>query len=217
MTKLLIVDDHKMFLDGLTSILTKTNEFEIFGAVNATKALELLKTQAFHLAILDIEMPESDFNGVDLTKYIAKNHSETKVLIVSMNKSAVAVGELITAGANGYIIKDSGHEILLQAIHVIREGGEYWDPKILQLLIDAKRSQDGSPQQTPTETTEVVLTNREKDVLAQLALGLSSKEIANQLNIGTSTVDTHRKNLIAKFGAKNSTDVVMKAKDIGLL
>lgn len=217
MTKILIVDDHKMFLEGLQSMLEKDGVFEITLANNAAKVLQAFDEQSFDLVIMDIEMPDSRLNGIELTRKLLERQPELAVLVVSMNKKSVAtVEELIEVGARGYVIKDSGYKELSTAIKQLVKGEEHWDAKILQLLVNARRKKGSIKKEAPVQK-DVVLTSREKDVLKHLALGLSSKEIAEQLYIGTSTVDTHRKNLIAKFGAKNSTEVVVKARQQGLM
>lgn len=216
MARILIVDDHQMFLDGLQSMLEKEGGYEITQANNAAKVLQAFDEQTFDIVIMDIEMPDSKLNGIQLTHKLLEKLPDLSVLIVSMNKKSVAtVEELIEVGAKGYVIKDSGYNELSTAIKKLAKGEEHWDPKILQLLVDVKRGP--IKKERPSKAKEVILTSREKDVLKHLERGLSSKEIAEELFIGTSTVDTHRKNLIAKFGAKNSTEVVVKARQQGII
>jgi len=216
MTNILIVDDHRMFSDGLSSILTKHHQYTVSCAVNASQALDFLYEKHFDIVLMDVQMPGSKMNGIELTDRIRIEFPDVRVLIVSMNKSAHTVDELVKVGAKGYIIKDSGYETLLLAIKAMEAGKDFWDPKILQLLIEQKR--EGLITEKPKEQRLTIeLTAREKDVLKCLAEGLSSKQIGVRLFIGASTVDTHRKNMISKFGAKNTTEVVMKAKEFGLL
>ena len=217
MPKILVVDDHRMFLDGVQSILEKDSSLSVSCVVDAAQALEKLNEECFDLVLIDIEMPKSALNGVELTIRLSRDYSELPILIVSMNKSAQTVDDLIKAGASGYIIKDSGRQTLQDAIKALLTGGEFWDPEILQLLIAQKKNDILASNKEVIASIQIELTSREKDVLKWLALGLSSKQIAEKLFIGTSTVDTHRKNMIAKFSAQNSTEVVMKAKEMGLI
>lgn len=216
MTRLIIVDDHQMFLDGLVSVFSKEEDLEVYTANTDLRALELLKEKSFDLAILDIELKGSNLTGVDLTGILRSKYPNTRILILSMFKTAALVEEMIAAGAHGYLPKDSGSEDLTRAVNALKSGQEYWDKELFQLIIDKKRK-DAQAENRPVKKSDVVLTTREQDVLKWLAEGMSSKEIAAKLFIGTSTVDTHRKNMIAKFCAKNSTDVVVKAKEFGLL
>ena len=217
MTNLLIVDDHQMFLEGLQSMLEKEGGFDISLANNAAQVFEAFKAKNFHIVIMDIQMPDSTLNGIELTKKLVEENPDLSVLIVSMNKDSVAnVEELIAVGARGYVIKDSGYKELYLAIKRLEKGEEHWDPQVLQLLVDIRRNKSDKKEGT-AKMVDIILTNREKDVLKHLILGMSSKEIAESLYIGTSTVDTHRKNLLAKFGAKNTTEVVVKAQQMGLI
>lgn len=216
MIKILIVDDHRMFADGLRSILEGSGEYSIECAGNSTQALDLIYKQSFQIAIMDIQMPGSQMNGAELTTFLHKEFPEIRVLIVSMNKSTQLVDELVKAGAMGYVIKDSNHDILLDAIKALQNGRKYWDRKLMDIFMEEKRI-DAQNEETSISEPEIVLTRREKDVLSCLAEGLSSKTIGERLFIGSSTVDTHRKNLISKFSAKNSTEVVTKAKDLGII
>lgn len=217
MKHILLVDDHKMFADGLISILEKQGNFDIIHAKNAAEALDCVNRKVIDLAIVDIQMPDSSMNGIELTKQLLTDFHDLKILVVSMDKSAQTIDALITAGAHGYLVKDSGYETLLTAIKTLELGEEFWDPQMLKLLVEARRANTYGKPERSAQMDVVVLTKREKEVLTLLAEGLTSKEMAGELSVETSTIDTHRKNLIAKFGAKNSTDVVMKAKEQGLL
>lgn len=216
MNNILVVDDHKLFAAGMRSIIEQEFQVPVLSAVNATETLQILRTQSVDLVLMDIQMPDSNMNGIELTRVIKADHRETKVLVVSMDKSMETIDAVINAKANGYLVKDSGDETLLDAVKTIQSGKDFWDKGVFELLLEA-RKQRNETKAHPKSVPEIVLTKREIEVLEQLAMGLSSKEIAHVLCIGTSTVDTHRKNLIAKFGAKNSTEVVIKAKDMGLL
>ena len=216
MSNLIIVDDHGMFVDGMKSLLTTTDFFDtISTASTVQQAMETIEKGGVDLAIVDIEITGSDINGIEFTKLLKKSYPQIKVMIVSMYKTAQVLDQIMEAGADGYLAKDCRATDLKQALKSLLSGGEFWDQSIFQIMIEQKKKDALS--RTTKVAPQMSMTDREMDVLKLLAQGYSSKQIGQELNIGTSTVDTHRKNMIAKFDAKNTMEVASMAKDLGMI
>lgn len=206
--RILIADDHKMMLDGLRSLLSGENNISIVGqALNGLEVMDILAAQAVDIAVLDISMPEMD--GYDTVLKMAKLYPATKVIILSLHKDEKYIGKLLNSGVAGYIIKERGSEELVKAINIVAGGKDYFDSEVKEIGIRALKNTGAGPEK------EIKLTTREKEVLHLIAEGLGSKDIGKQLFIAESTVETHRKNLLAKLGIANSKMLMKHAIDKG--
>jgi DNA-binding NarL/FixJ family response regulator len=210
MIKVLIADDHQIVVDGLVALLKAQDNIEIVATANNGKeAIAYISQNPVDIAVLDINMPE--MNGEETTAFIAASFPDTKVLILSMYDSDEYIGGLRDAGCSGYILKDKGQEELVKAILRIYDGEYYFGDKVLQRLIDIKRN----PKKTIT-AIPVTLTSREKDVLKLIARGLTASQIAKELCIEETTVNTHSRNMRSKLGLKNVNGLVRHAIENGL-
>ena len=200
MIKVLLVDDHQIVLDGLSSILDKVDGIQVMGtALNAQVALGFLGQQNIDIAVVDIEMPGKD--GIELSKEIKHLYPETEVLILSMYKKNDMINGVIEAGGAGYILKNRGKQELEKAIRQIAGGEHYWGKELTQMMIDSltnskKEIKEKSPLLAP-------LSDREKQVLKLWVDGLTSQEIADQLFISRATVSTHRQHIRSKMGVSS--------------
>jgi len=211
MINVIIVDDHKIVVDGLVSILEQETEIEVVGtALNGGEAIEIIKSSKVDIAIVDIEMPI--MTGVQFTAYLKEKFPDVKVLILSMYKKQKFVEKIFELGAKGYILKNKGSEELVKAIKYINQGQSYIGQEITDVLIEALNS-----KKHKVDKPIVQLTKREKDVLALIIKGLTSIEIGKALFIKPSTVDTHRRNLIDKTGVANSKALISFAYENNLL
>lgn len=202
--KILLADDHQMFLDGLTSLLSQLKDVEIVGAVNdGSMVIEQLQDKKPDLVILDMNMPV--LNGLETTKKIKKSYPQVRVLGLTMDNDLDSITGMLEAGASGYILKNTGKAELELAIHQVMAGRHYLSQSIstqlaqnLLLNLNQKKSE-----------TNILdnLTEREIEILKLIALEHSNTEIANLLFISPKTVETHRKNLMRKIGVKNSLGV----------
>lgn len=208
---ILIADDHQIMLEGLIMLLQKEPDIHIAGvAGDGKKALEILKHTDIDVAVVDISMPELD--GLETTKTIKKTYANTKVLVLTMFNEGTLITELIQAGASGYILKNRGREELVDAIRKIAGGGQYFSESVTQTLISG--IQNGAAKKQAA-TGNAKITRREKEVLKLIARGLTSPQIAEELFIAVSTVESHRKNLIVKTGVPNSKGLVRYAIENG--
>lgn len=199
MIKVLIVDDHKIVLEGLSSLIAPKKNMMVVGEVlNGKEALEVLEKSKVDVAIVDIEMPE--MNGVELTKVILKLYPDVKVLILTMYNTINFIRKIAEIGAHGYILKNKGKEELIDAILAVNEGKQYYGEEVTKTLVSSFKQKDMAG--------EVRLTKREKDVLKLIARGYTSRKISAELSIAQTTVETHRRNLIEKTGVLNTKSLV---------
>jgi two-component system, NarL family, nitrate/nitrite response regulator NarL len=208
MINILIADDHQMFIDGLRSLLERNPGIRITGeATNGRQVMECIEKEKPDLVLLDINMPE--MNGIDTTALIRKKYPEIKVLILTMYKTKGFINGLTRTGAAGYILKNTGNAELMEAIRTVSSGGTFFSNEIAQTL-----SERPSRQGTPVNTT---LSKREIEIIREMSVGLTTKEIAEKLSISFHTIETHRKNINSKLGLSNAAEVIRYAIDSGLL
>lgn len=212
--KILLADDHQMFLDGLASLLSQLKDIEVIAAVNSGKeALEKLDSLSPHLAIVDINMP--DMNGLETTQKIKEKYPAVKVMGLTMENDLQLVTDMLEAGASGYILKNTGKAELELAIRQVIKGEPYLSQSISNQLAQnlLRNFQQKNEQQDALSS----LTERELEILKLIALEHSNSEIADLLFISPKTVETHRKNLMRKIEVNNSLGVYKFAVKYQLL
>lgn len=206
MIQVFIIDDHPMVVEGIKALLANSQIANICGsAQDGYAALNALKTQSAEVALVDINLP--DLNGIDLCGMLKKQFPELKVLGLSTFKERSYITRMIGAGASGYLLKNASREELEDAITAAWRGQLYMSLEAAAIL--TKPVPD--PPQLP------LLTAREKEVLHLIAEGLTNLEIAEKLFISSLTVDSHRKNLLAKFNVKNTAAMVRFALEYKLI
>jgi len=211
MVTLLIVDDHQLITDGLSHILeSESNIRQIYTAHNGQEAVDLALAHDIDCIIMDINMPV--LNGLEATKLIKKQKPFIKIIVVSMLCDASIVNKMLKAGADAFINKDTGKCELLKAIDKVMQGEKYISPEISHTLFTHLTDRNvTSPEQ------EKHLTEREVEIIRHIADGLTNQEIAVKLFLSTVTVDTHRKNMLAKLQLKNTASLVKYAAEHHLL
>ncbi|RXG11921.1 LuxR family two component transcriptional regulator [Leeuwenhoekiella aestuarii] len=204
---IIIADDHLMFLEGINTILQDMPEIdEIHLATEGKQVLRLLKQFEIDLIISDISMPKMD--GIELLKAIKKNHSEIKIIMLSMLDNHRTVHKVIQKGAHGFVPKFTSKEELQKAVRKVLGGEQYFSDLIKQRYMESVFERK--------KYKNIELSPREKEVLKLLGEELTSKEISEQLFISVNTVETHRKNILLKTGAKTTTGAVKYAIESGL-
>lgn len=211
-SKIMIADDHELVLDGLRLILDQDEQFEIVGeAKNGEEVLrELRRVPELDIVVMDINMPLKD--GIQVTIEIKSTYPEIKVLILSMYNRKEFVKNLIEAGIDGYVLKNAGKDELLKALRALAQGEPYYGKEITQTIM--KSYQKSKVFDNPID---VILSAREKEIVALIAQEFSSVEIAEKLFISQYTVDTHRKNILAKLRVKNAAGIMKFALQTGIL
>jgi len=210
--RIVLADDHVLLRTGLKSILEKTADMEVVGeASDGLELLSLLYKIKADMIILDISMP--NLRGIEAIREIKAIHPELKTLILTMHKDKEYLHQSISAGADGYLLKEDADTELFSGIETIREGKIYVSPHLSSDLVDdwAKiRRGVARPVSEPER-----LTTREKEVLKLIAEGKSSKEIADLLSISVRTVEHHRANIMNKLNLKKTADLVKYALQKG--
>lgn len=202
--RVLLVDDHPMFREGLKYRLSLEPEIEVTAeAEDGKQALALLEQQEFELLLMDINMPEMD--GMYLLELIREKGIESKVLMLSMHNNKEYILAAMRHGANGYILKDVPGNELVSAIKQVAAGKAYFSQEVTAIL-----SQQIASEQKPE------ITRREQLVLRLLSQGLVDKRIANELNISNRTVETHKRNIKRKLGIESTAGLIRYAIDHGL-
>lgn len=206
MIHVFIIDDHPMVIEGVKALLNATQGITVIGsATDAFAAMDFLKNKKADVVLLDINLPE--INGLDLCPALKTKFPNLKILGLSTFKERSFISRMISQGASGYVLKSASQEELVEAIQQAHLGKMYLSMEVAQLMAQA----DKPPLQIP------VLTSREKEVLALIAEGLTNNQIAAQLYISPLTVDSHRKNLLAKLGVKNTAAMIKMAIDFQLI
>ena len=208
---LLITDDHQLIADGLTKILEDEKTIgEIHIASNGKEAVEKALSLDIDCVIMDINMPE--LSGIEATKLIKKAKPQIKILTVSMLSDAAIVNKMLKAGADAFINKDTGKSELLKALGLVMKGEKYISPQISFNLFSHLGDRN-----VHIADQEMHLTTRELEIVRHIADGLTNREIAGKLFISIATVDTHRKNILAKLQLKNTASLVKYAANNKLL
>lgn len=201
--KIILVDDHQMFRDGVKAVLSDEEDIDIVGEVGNGKDLyKLLESITPDLIITDISMP--DISGIEVAKYLSDNYTDIKILILSMHSNEEFITKALNVGANGYLPKDTAMSELLEAIHTIYKGENYFNKEISDTILKSLRNKTN-------ESNAKSLTNREKEIIELVVDGLTNKEIADKLFISIRTVDSHKNNIMQKLNLKSSIELVKYA------
>lgn len=207
-----IADDHQVLIEGLCLLLEGETGISIAGqASNGIQLLKLLKEQPIDVVLMDINMPGMD--GLEACRLVRKEFPQTQVLALTMYEKGKMIRRMLKAGASGYLLKNTGRDELVEAIKKVAAGETYLSGSANLALLDHLRH--GSNPAPSSGIPE--LTRREQQILQLIAQEFTTPEISEKLNISLNTVDTHRKNLLAKLGAKNMAGAVRIAMEKGLL
>ena len=202
-TKTFIVDDHYMVIEGIRSLLQNEKNIEWMGhAMNATSCHAFLNKQLPDVILMDINLP--DISGIDLCKEVKTKYPSVFIIGLSTFNQQSFIQKMMDNGASGYVLKNATQEELTSAIETVMKGKTYLSEEASNTL----RKDNGAA---------IVLTRREKEVLELIADGMTNAEIAQKLFISVTTVDTHRKNLLAKFETKNTAALIKIAVSRGYL
>ncbi|MCW5899888.1 MAG: response regulator transcription factor [Flavobacteriales bacterium] len=211
MIRLLIADDHQMMLDGIHALLELAADVKVVAmARNGAEALQAAREHTPDVVLLDINMPVMD--GLAACEAIVKEFPLVKVIAMTMHGEGRLVQAMLRKGARGYLLKNCGGEELLNAIRTVHQGGTWISKEASDKLVEDLRT----PQRKGITFVEE-LTTRELDVLRLIATERTTGEIGRELGISENTVESHRKQLLQKLGARNSAGLVRIAMERGLL
>lgn len=201
--KVFIVDDHYMVIEGIRSLLQNEKDIEWSGhATNAASCLAFLQHNRPDIVLMDINLP--DKNGIELCKEVKEKYPSIFIIGLSTFNQQSFIQKMMDSGASGYVLKNATQEELMEALKTVLKGKTYLSDEATHTL-------------QKNEEHKIVLTRREKEVLEMIAEGFTNSEVAAKLFISTATVDTHRKNLLAKFDARNIASLIKTAMQLQLI
>jgi DNA-binding NarL/FixJ family response regulator len=202
--KVFITDDHYMVVEGIRSLLQHEKGIEWIGhATNAASCLAFLNMQLPDVILMDINLP--DKNGIDLCREVKEKYPSIFIVGLSTFNQQSFIEKMMKNGASGYVLKNATREELMKAIEAVSHGKTYLSHEAAQALIQDQ------------DSNKPVLTRREIEILELISTGMTNLDIAEKLFISSSTVDTHRKNLLAKFDAKNVASLVRMAIEMNYI
>jgi DNA-binding NarL/FixJ family response regulator len=206
--KLILADDHPLIREGFKSLLGKIENFEIVGeAGNAKELMDLAATASPDVILVDVTMP--GLTGIDAMEKLKQEYPFLKFIVLTMHEEREYVLKAIKNGANGYLLKNAERMELENAIKTVHEGGKYFSPFVVNILAESVVK--------PEQGQVAEFTHREKEVLQMVAQGLSTKQIADKLEISIRTVESHRINMLKKFRVGNTAELIKKAMDLHII
>jgi DNA-binding NarL/FixJ family response regulator len=204
---IILTDDHKMFVDGISFLLGKKGWNVTGMASNGEDLFRIIKTGAVpDVVVLDIEMPGMD--GVESARKLKKQYPEVKVLVLSMHDENEFIRQMLETGIDGYILKDEGREELIKALDTIQSNQKYFGQKITENIV---KVYSGS------QSESVKLTRREIEIIRLIADQKTTTQIAKMLFLSKHTVETHRKNILLKLNVKNTAGLIKYAMKNGII
>ncbi len=205
--KIAIVDDHKIVRDGIKLYLENDNEYNIVGeAHNGPDAVNLLNKEHVDLVFMDINMDGMD--GIETTRHLIKDHPDLKIIALTMHNDYQHIKAMMDAGASGYLLKNCDEKELKSAISSVMEDDVYYSKEVAQTVMNNLARKKAKSRSDELATP---LTPREKEVYELILDECSNQEIADKLFISVRTVEVHKRNLLEKTGAKNTTGLVLYA------
>ncbi|WP_066759131.1 response regulator transcription factor [Crocinitomix algicola] len=218
--KILIADDHKLVRTGIRYTLTSgenANFIErIDEVVNGKEAVERAKIFTYDIILMDINMPEMD--GIKATAQLVKDNPEIRVIALSMHSDDYEIRSMIKAGAKGYLLKNTGSEVLANAIKTVMGGGKYYSNEVaLKLMEPYDGDLSESKNSSAIDKRKVSLTRRELEVLRLIANEYTNEEIAKKFELSKRTIDSHRQNILSKLQVKNTAGLIKYAIRLGLV
>lgn len=206
--KLLIADDHLLVREGIQSMLSEVSHIDIIGqAPSGEEAINIARLNQPDVVLMDIIMP--GMNGIEASRWIKEINDSIRIIILTMEISKDYVSAAIKSGVDGYLPKTIGKEVLLQAIRTVSSGEQYFDDAIKKLIFEKFYSDEKVKK--PKKALPNQLTQREMEVLALLASGISNRHIAETLSISVKTVETHKAHILIKLGLNNNAELIRYA------
>lgn len=210
--KVYLVDDHEIFRNGLKQLVDSEPDMEVVGeAGDGESALQGLSSTAADVIIMDIRMP--GINGVETSEAILKQRPLSKILFFSLYDNPDYVAKALEMGASGYILKDTSNKIFLNAIRTVFKGKFYFIGDVTDVLVKKYIDLQRTSLNKPVTGNEIQLSRREEQILRMIRDNLSTKEIAEALNVSVRTIEAHRLNILRKFQANNIEEVLASWKD----
>ena len=213
--RILIADDHALFREGLRALFSALPDIEVVGdAADGAAAVTQVDAVQPDVVLMDINMP--GINGIEATRRILITHPNLGIIMVTMLEDDTSVFAAMRAGARGYVLKGAHHDEILHAIRAVAAGQAVFGPAIAARMMNFFQGLNGAPQKGSSTLAFPELTEREREVLALIAQGVSNKEIAEKLVISAKTVSNHITNIFSKLQVADRAQAIIRARDAGL-
>jgi DNA-binding NarL/FixJ family response regulator len=201
-----LADDHQVLIDGMSTLLNTVSDFEVTGySLDGSTLYDDVTNSKANILILDISMPKKD--GIAVIKEFAKKGYPCKVIVLSSYDDLKIIQEVMKLGVSGYLTKQCAGENIVEAIHAVANGEEYFCNSVREKIFDTA-TKNNSKLNKHNSIINSLLTGREIEIIILISLEYSGKEISEKLFISVNTVETHRKNIMKKLKAKNSISLV---------
>jgi two-component system, NarL family, response regulator NreC len=211
--RILLADDHAIVRDGLRSLLEKQPDMTVSGeAADGREAVHFAEENSPDVVVMDIAMP--NMNGIEATRRIVATRPATGVVILSMHQDESYVLRSLKAGARGYLLKDSLRSDVVEAIRLVAQGRSFLTRRVSRLM---QEDYIREMERRGVEDSYDLLTDREREILQLIAEGRTNKEVANVLNIGLTTVETHRTHILQKLGLHSVPELILYAVRTGII
>lgn len=211
--KIVLVDDHALIRSGVRNLLAQSRDIAVIGeADNGRKAIDLYQDLKPDLMVLDISLP--DINGMEVSQRILEQNPNANILILSTYDDEDYVSRCIEHGVKGYVVKSESSQELESAVRTMLQGKTYFGRKAQELILNKYKR---AVTRKKERIENIKLTPREIEIIALIDEGLTSNEMADRLFISPRTVETHRANLMKKFGVKNAIELVKKARAMNVI
>jgi len=208
MIRIMIADDHNMFVEGIESILDGIENIQVVAkCYTGPEVFEKIPTTPVDVVLLDINLP--GMNGLEVCQKLSKEYPEVKVLALSMHNEESFVTEILKYGAQGYILKNTGKKELISAIEMVNSGQSYFSEEVTETIMKSLVNQRTGNKKAAMLTPKI--SRREKDVLELIVKEHTTQEIADTLFISLKTVESHRRSLLTKLGVRNTAGLVRVA------
>ena len=205
--RIIVVDDHQLFREGIISLLSKNEDLEVVGEASSAEDLfGLLASADPHIVLIDITMP--GINGLEAIEECRTKFPDVRFIVLTMHAEGQYVVKAVRNGAFGYLIKNADENELIQAIKNVANGKKHFNSEISQLMIGNMAIEGESHKK---------LSDREMEVLTLVSEGQTTKEIAEQLFVSARTVETHRVNMMKKLKVQNTAELIKKAAHLNLI
>lgn len=204
--KIILVDDHKMFREGIKFLLSKIGKYEVIAEANdGAELFHILDDQVPDIILLDISLP--GLSGMEIAEILSKIHPEIKILVLSMYSDEEYYQTMVKFGVKGFLLKESGSTELEDALECVVNGESYFSQELLKRIINSIHNKPD----TDKIRKEIDLTERENVILKLICKGQSNQEIAKQLFISLRTVEIHKTHLFEKTNSKNAINLILFA------
>lgn len=211
--RILLVDDHVLFREGMRALLTQESDVEVVGeSGEGREALAQIESLQPDLVLLDLAMP--GISGIEVIRNVRRSNLQVRIIALTVHKSDEYIHESLRAGANGYLLKESTHNELRIAIRNVLQGKMYLSPEVSEKVINGYLGQEGAYGAGHSRDT---LTAREREVLKLIAESNTNKKISECLGISVKTVEKHRANLMRRLGMRNAAALTAYAIEKGLV